>query len=163
MAWTDSRVFAPFLADSVSNTAAFDLSGAGVDTFNVALHGTGVTPDKDATSANSAYNVGTWVNDHITDTGTSAPAGWPTVGRPLVTPVITTAAGTLKWDAVDTASANAVTTLAAAFGCMIYSDTLATPVVDQGVCFNYFGGTQSVTLGTFTIVWHSSGIFSITY
>jgi len=163
MAWTDSRVFAAFLADSISNTAEFDLSGASVNTFNVSLIGTNSTPDKDAVAASTAYNTGAFTADKITDTGTSAPAGWPTVGRPLVTPAVTTAAGTLKWDAVDTASANAVTTLTATFGCLIYSDTLATPVVDQGVCFNYFGGTQSVTLGTFTIVWNTAGIFTITY
>lgn len=144
MAWADSRVFAAFLADSVSGTALFDLSGASVQTFNVSLIGTNSTPDKDAAAANTAYNTGAFTADKLTDTGTGAPAGWPTVGRPLVTPAITTATGTLKWDAVDTVSASATTTITAAFGCLIYSDTLASPVAKQGVCFNYFGGTQTV-------------------
>jgi hypothetical protein len=30
------------------------------------------------------------------------------------------------------------------------------------VSFHYFGGSNSVTDGTFTIVWHSSGIFTAT-
>jgi hypothetical protein len=30
------------------------------------------------------------------------------------------------------------------------------------VCYNYFGGVNSVTDGTFTIVWNASGIFTIT-
>jgi hypothetical protein len=48
------------------------------------------------------------------------------------------------------------------FGCLVYDDTLTTPVADQGICYNYFGGTQSVTGGTFTIVWHPNGIFRLT-
>jgi hypothetical protein len=30
------------------------------------------------------------------------------------------------------------------------------------VCFNYFGGTNSVTAGTLTIIWNASGIFTLT-
>ena len=48
-----------------------------------------------------------------------------------------------------------------AFGCLVYDDTLATPVVDQGVSYHYFGGSQSVTAGTFTIVWNTSGIYAL--
>ena len=39
---------------------------------------------------------------------------------------------------------------------------ITTPVADQGICYNYFGGANSVTLGTFTIVWNASGIFALT-
>lgn len=160
MAWTDSRWFGAVLTDVLAKTAQLDLNA---DTINVSLNGTGVTPDKNAASASTAYNTGTWASDKLTDTGSSAPAGWPTVGRPLVTPTLTFSAGTVTFDAVDTASANAVTTITAAYGCLVYSDTIASPVADQGICFNYFGGTQSVTLGTFTIVWNGSGIATITY
>jgi hypothetical protein len=160
MAWTDSRWFGAALTDILAKTAQMDLNS---DTMNAALHGTGVTPDKNAVSASTAYNAGTWASDHVTDTGTSQPAGWPTVGRPLVTPTLAFSGGRVTFDAADTASANAVTTIAAAFGCMIYSDTIAAPVADQGICFNYFGGTQSVTLGTFTIIWSASGIAYIDY
>ena len=160
MGWTDSRVFGAFLTDSLAKTTLIDINA---DTMNVALHGTGVTPDKNAAAASTAYNTGTWASDHITDTGTGAPAGWPTVGRPLVTPTCTFATGTLTFDAVDTASASATTTITAAFGCLVYSDTIATPVVDQGICFLYFGGTQSVTLGTFTVAYNAAGIATITF
>ena len=160
MAWTDSRWFGAALTDILAKTAQMDLNG---DTINVSLNGTGVTPDKNAASASTAYNTGTWASDKLTDTGSSAPAGWPTVGRPLVTPTLTFATGTVTFDAVDTASANAVTTIPAAYGCLVYSDTIASPVADQGICFNYFGGSQTVTLGTFTIVWNGSGIATITF
>ena len=49
--------------------------------------------------------------------------------------------------------------LAAVYGCLVYDDTL-TP--KAGVCYNYFGGTNSVTNGTFTIVWHANGVFRFT-
>jgi len=160
MAWSDSRVFGAFLTDSLAKTTLIDINA---DTMNVSLIGTNSTPDRNAVSASTAYNTGAFSADKLTDTGTGGPAGWPTVGRPLVTPVCSFATGTVTFDAVDTASASATTTITAAFGCLIYSDTIATPVVDQGICFNYFGGTQTVTLGTLTIVWHTSGIFTITF
>jgi hypothetical protein len=53
-------------------------------------------------------------------------------------------------------------TISGAFGCLVYEDDLTTPVADQGVCFNYFGGTQSVTAGQFNIVWHANGIARLT-
>ena len=160
MAWTDSRWFGAALTDILAKTAQMDLNA---DTINVSLNGTGVTPDKNAVSASTAYNTGTWASDKITDTGTGAPAGWPTVGRPLVTPTLAFATGTVTFDAVDTSSASATTTITAAYGCLIYSDTIASPVADQGILYAYFGGTQGVTLGTFTLVWSGSGIATITY
>lgn len=132
------------------------------DTMNAALFDTSVTPDQTVASASSAYGVGVWAAGHLTDTGTSAPVGWPTVGRPLVTPACTFATNVVTFDAVDTVSANAVTTIAAAFGTLIYSDTIATPVAKQGICYLYFGGTQSVTLGTLTLVWAGTGLAAIT-
>jgi hypothetical protein len=160
MAWTDSRIFAAFITDVLNNTTAMDLNTDA--NIKVALHGTGVTPDRTVASASTAYNTGTWASDHITDTGSSAPAGWPTVGLDLGSVTSTFATGTYTFDAADRASANAVTTITAAYGCLVYDDTITTPVADQGICFNYFGGSQSVTLGTFTIVWNGSGIFTIT-
>jgi hypothetical protein len=159
VAWTNSKVFSAFLTDVLNNTTAMDLNA---DTINAALFDNSVTPDQTAASASTAYGAGVWNAGHITDTGSSAPAGWPTVGRPLGSPATTFSSNVVKFDASDTASANAVTTLAGTYGCLVYSDTIASPVADQGICFNYFGGTQSVTLGTFTIVWDAAGIFAIT-
>jgi hypothetical protein len=57
-------------------------------------------------------------------------------------------------------SANATTTLASVYGTLVYDDTITTPVADPGLSYNYFGGTNSVTSGTFTVVWNASGIFA---
>ena len=59
-------------------------------------------------------------------------------------------------------ASGASATLASVFGCLVYDDTIAAPVGDQGLCYNYFGGTNSVTDGTFTIVWNASGILALT-
>jgi hypothetical protein len=155
-----SSIFRKTVADTFDRTHAFDLD---TDAFKVALYNNTTTPDKD--SALFGYNQGTsqWVvaNEVIDTTGG---ASWPTGGRPLVTPDITTpAAGVIMWDAVDTASADATADIANSFGCLVYDDTLTTPVADPGVCFLSFGGSAtSVTNGTYTIIYHANGIFRIT-
>jgi hypothetical protein len=66
------------------------------------------------------------------------------------------------FDAADLPGGGNVT-LANVYGCLVYDDTItAGTVADQGICFNYFGGAQSVTAGTFTIIWNASGIAGIT-
>ena len=158
MAWSASAIFRAFVTDALENTAAFDLGGT-PDTFKVALYDNDITPDKDATAANSAYNVDQWVT---TGNEVSEAGQWATGGVALTSPDITNpSGGVVMFDASDTASGSAAD-LANVYGCLVYDDTLATPVADQGVCFNYFGGANSVVNGTFTVVWHANGIFRIT-
>jgi hypothetical protein len=155
MAWSASKIFASFVTDAFNNTAALDLNS---DTIKAALFNNSVTPDQAATSANSKYNGGTWLTANEQTNTTH----WPAGGRPLASVASGFASNVYTYDAADTASVDATTTLANVYGCLVYDDTLAAPVVDQAVCFNYFGGALSVTAGTFTIVWSSSGIFTIT-
>lgn len=155
MAWTNSRIFRPFLADVLDNTTAVDL---GTDVPKAALYNNTPTPDQNVTSANSAFNVDQWVTaNQVTDA-----TNWVSGGRPLTGTTLNSAtSGTVFYDATDTSGAGNVT-LANVFGTLVYDDTLTTPVADQGICYNYFGGTQSVTAGTFTIVWNVNGIFRFT-
>ena len=154
MAFTTSAVFGALLEDALENTAAFDFNAP--DQFKVALYPNTITPDEDVTSANSAHGVDQWLTD------TFDGANWPDGGEVLVTPTLTRATGVLTFDGVDTTQTGANTTLDV-YGCQIYDDTLTTPVADQGVCFNDFGGQQQVTSGDFTIQWHTNGIFTITF
>jgi hypothetical protein len=156
MAWSASAIFRAFVTDAVSNTTAFDLSGSGVDTFKVALYDNDITPDKDVAAASSAYNAGQWTasGNEVAD-GTE----WDAAGEPLASPAITNpASGVIMWDATDTVSGGSSATLANVYGCLVYDDTLS----DFGVSFHYFGGVQSVTDGTFTVVWHANGLWRIT-
>ena len=155
MAWSNSKVFQQFLEDAVLNVAAFDLDS---DTFKAALYNNSITPDNDTTAANSAYNAGQWATaNEQTESGQ-----WAAGGVALTSPTINVGtADVVFWDASDTASGSAAD-LANVYGCLVYDDTLTTPVADQGICYNYFGGANSVTNGTFTIVWNASGIWRAT-
>lgn len=153
MAWSASKIFSAFVTDVMNNTTAMDLNA---DTIKAALYGTTPTPDQTVASANSAYAVAQWVvGNELTSTG------WPAGGNALASVTSGFASNVYTFDAADRAG-GATDTITAAFGCLVYDDTIATPVADQGICYNYFGGSNSVTSGTFTIVWNASGIFTLT-
>lgn len=155
MAWSNSKFFRPALADMWGNVCAMDLDA---DTFKVALFNNSITPDNDVTSANSAYNAGQWATaNEVYQAGQWAQAGVVLAGQSLNSAT----ADVVFFDANDTASGSAAT-LASVYGCQVYDDTLTTPVADQGLCYIYFGGVQSVTNGTFTVVWHANGLVRAT-
>jgi len=154
MAWSNSKIFTSFITDVFNNTTAMDMNA---DTPKVALFDNSITPSQSVASASSAYAAGVWASGGISDA-----TGWPAAGRPLASITSVFSTNVYTFDAADTVSVNATTTLAGTFGCLVYDDTITTPVADQGMCYNYFGGTQSVTSGTFTVVWNASGIFAIT-
>lgn len=136
-------------------------AGLGADTVNVALYGNTGTPDKDAALASTGYNTGQWVTgNELTDA-----TNWVAGGRALASKTFTTpATGVAMFDAADLAGGGNVT-LTAVFGCLVYDNTIAAStggVAKQGVCYNYFGGTQSVTAGTFTIIWNANGVCRFT-
>jgi hypothetical protein len=155
MAWTNSKIFYRTVLDALGNTTAFDFDA---DTPKVALYNNTTAPDQTVAAASTAYNVGQWVTaNEVTDA-----SGWPAGGRPLASVTWAAVSNVMTYDAADTASANSNTTLAAVFGCNVYDDTLAAVVIDQGMSYHYFGGTQSVTAGLFTIVWATAGIQTYT-
>lgn len=158
MAWSNSRMFRQTLADIWQNTMALDVD---TDVPKVALYNNSITPNQDVTAALSAYNAATsqWLTaNEVTDA-----TNWVAGGRALsgITFHGNDTAGTVWYDAADTSGAGNVT-LASVFGCLVYDDTLTTPVADQGIHYTYFGGTQSVTAGTFTVVWHANGLWRFT-
>lgn len=157
MAWTDSRVFRQTVADMLGNTAAFDLSGT-PDTFKHALFNNSITPDKDVAAAASAYDTGQWATaNEVYEAGQ-----WAQGGVALSNPAVTApSSGTLMFDADDVAS-GASADLAGVYGGLTYDDTLAAPVADQGVCFNYYGGAVSVVAGTLTVIFSANGLFRST-
>lgn len=154
MAWSASKIFSAFVTDTLNNTAAFDLNA---DTFKAALYDNDITPSQTAASADTAYNAGQWaISGNEVSNG-----GWAAGGVALSSVTSAFSSNVYTFDAADTANGTAAT-LSAVFGCLVYDDSLTTVVADQGVSYHYFGGSQSVTSGTFTIVWNASGIFSLT-
>lgn len=156
MAWSNSKIFMAFLEDVFENTTAFDLAD---DTLKAALYDNDITPSQTVTSANTAYNAGQWTasGNEVAD-GTE----WDAGGEPLTGVASGFSSNVYTLDATDTPSGGTSATLANVYGCLVYDDTLTTPVADQGISFHYFGGANSVTDGTFTILWNASGILSVT-
>jgi hypothetical protein len=174
MPWTDSsptsRIFTQAILNpigrGVAATSGFPTTYAGLVAdalVKAALFNNSVSPDASVAVATSAYNTGTWVTgNEVTDV-----TNWVAGGRALASKtwsVLTagtqTTASAISFDAADLAGAGNVT-ITNAFGCLVYDGTI-TVTQSQGMCFNYFGGTQSVTAGTFTIVWDATGVFKVT-
>lgn len=152
MAWSNSKIFRAFLADVLDNTAAFDL---GSDTIKTTLWDNDITPDNDVTAANSAYNVDQWVTtgNEVFEAGQWAQGGVALTGKT----VNSGTADVVFFDADDVPSGSAAD-LANVYGVQVYDDTLTTPVADQGICYNYLGGANSITNGLFTVQWPATGI-----
>lgn len=161
MAWSNSKIFSAFPTASFNNTKGYNL---GSDTIEAALFDNTITPSQTVTAANTAYAAGVWASGGVTDTGSSAPAGWPALGRPLTSLSSTFTTNVYTFTAANTVSANSVTTLLNAYGVLVYDHTTTSPAgtTDQGISFNYFGGANSITLGQFTIAWNASGILTLT-
>lgn len=155
MAWSNSKIFMALIEDVLENVTAMDLDG---DTHHAALYDNDITPDQTVTSANTAYNAGQWASagNEVFEAGP-----WPQGGVALSGVTSSRTSNVYTFDASDTASGSGAD-LANVFGCLVYDNTIASPVADQGISFNYFGGSNSVVNGTFTIVWHTNGIFQLT-
>jgi len=152
MAWSASKIFMAFVEDCFENTSANDLDS---DTHKAALYDNDITPDQTVATANTIYNAGQWTSagNEVFDG-----AEWAVGGVALSGVTSGFASNVYTFDASNTVSTGTSATLANVYGCLVYDDTTA----DHGICYNYFGGTNSVTDGTFTIIWHASGIFTLT-
>lgn len=165
--WTASAMFRAWPlavlggAQTAGNLLPASYTGLETDTLKAALYSDNITPDKDAALTSTGYNTGQWANtEEKSDT-----TNWDAGGEPVTSGALTTpSTGVVMFDATDTPQGGASTTLSAVFGCLVYDDTITAGtggIADQGVTYHYFGGSQSVTAGTFTIVWHANGLFRI--
>jgi len=151
VAWTNSKIFRITLANSLGNVTALDLDA---DSFKLANYNNSITPDQNVTAANTAYNVGQWASaNEVSQSGQWA-AGGIAIGSTVLD---TSTNGIVMFDGADVASGSAAT-LSNVYGGLVYDDTLTTPVADQGLCYLYYGGAASVTNGTLTVQFASTGI-----
>ena len=173
MAWSNSAIFQQAMlnpiARGVAATAGFPTTYAGLVAdagVNAALFNNTTTPDKTVAVGSTGYNTGVWTtgNELIDTLNTN----WVAKGRPLGSKsfAVDSGSSSLCFIAANTSGAGNVT-ITGAFGAFVFDDTItAVTVADQGMCYNYFGGTQSVTNGTFTIIWATVGavqaVFNIT-
>lgn len=154
MAWANSKIFVQWQL-MMMGTFGTGYAGLAADTVNVALFGTTPTPDNTVAANLTGYNTGQWISgSEIVDV-----TNWTAGGRALAGKTFTNPSTNLaRFDGNDLAGGGNVT-LAGVFGDLTYDNTISGgTVAKQGICFNYFGGSQSVTAGTFTIIWNSNGL-----
>lgn len=167
MAWTASRVFTQtvtnmVLAAMANTTKPTGMTSLTADTLKAALYNNTGTPNGDDTLANIAYSVGQWVTgNEVTDT--SGNTNWNAGGETLSSPAFSAGSGYNEFTAANTPGGGTLT-IANAYGALVYDNSISggTGTAKQGICYNYFGGPSTVTLGNFTIVWSASGILRIT-
>lgn len=150
MAWTASDVFAFAVKQGLSGVV-----NPSSDSYKVALYASNtMTPDRTVTTAAlTEYNgaASQWViANEASGAGYSGGgvAVTPTALTQSSNVVTFTSSGTPQW----------TTATFTVYGCLVYDTT----VLNEGLCFNYFGGAQTVTGGTFTITWNASGICNFT-
>lgn len=154
---TTSDPFRHMITDALENDVAYDLTQAGAGTIQGALFNDSVTGTKDDTAAEGAYNGTNWgTGNEISDT-----TGWAAGGRVLDNCAISNpSSGVVRFDCDDEVGGSCTTGLTAFFGWLVYDGNLAS---DPGLCFNYFGGTNSVSAGaTLTVAINANGLFEIT-
>lgn len=162
MGWSASAIFQQALKNpmlyAVQGSGALTLptgysttGGIITDTINAALYGTTPTPDKTAAVGLTGYGAATsqWVTANEI-TGTGYTAGGTALGTKSFT--LDSGSSSMCFTAANATWTGA--TLSGVFGDLVYDNTISGGTVSkQGLCYNYFGGSQSVTAGTFTIQW----------
>jgi hypothetical protein len=152
-------MFRQWVADCLTHTAT---PAFATDTFTVALYGNTITPDENTTAVLSAYNAASsqWLTaGEIFQAGQWAQGGVNITGGTGVTNF----SGTFDavWFGASSTSSGSACTLAGVYGDLLYDFTLASPVAKQGLCFHYYGGSQSVTAGTFSVIWNGGVVWRI--
>lgn len=178
MGWSSSNIFTqtmynPLMESAIGTTTVAlptgysSTGGVASGSYKAALYGNSGTPLNTDTLAHIAYNGtgGPWVTANEIS-GTGYTAGGAALGS-LSFGIDATATNALAFHAANSSWTGA--TIANAYGDLVYCTSISggTGVANQGFCFNYFGGAQSVTGGTFTVQWYSTGyssgtVFSVT-
>jgi hypothetical protein len=134
------------------------------DTINCALFGNSGTPNKTDTLANTGYNTGQWTTSNEIS-GTGYTAGGATLGT-ISYGIDGTATNACAYHAANPSWTGASFT---AYGDLVYDNSIsAGTVAKQGICFHSYGGSaETISGGTFTVAWYSTGyssgvVFAIT-
>jgi hypothetical protein len=162
VAWSASNVFQEWVKNPLFNgsggTPPTSYTGYLTDTMNCALYASGITPDRNAAVGSTGYNTGVWITGNE-KTGSSE---WVAGGRALASKTNAASSGTITLDAADLTGSASIT-MTSVEGCLIYDNTISGgTVAKQGMCFLWFGGAQSVTTGTFSVVFNAAGIVTAT-
>lgn len=148
MAVTGSGLFVSTFVGALGSTQlALDLD---LETHKVALYQNTITPN--FSEASAAYGAGAFASGEVSGTGYTAGGALLTTATFAESGAST---GILKFDAADTSWASSTITNARC--ALVYADALAG---NNAICLVDFGSDYSTSNGTFTIQWHSTGIFT---
>jgi hypothetical protein len=139
MAWSASKVFAYSVLDVGNNNVKY-----GTDAYKIALYSSNtITPDNTVTTAAlSEYNgaASQWVTG-----GEVSGTGYSAGGVALSSPSWGQSTSYVSFTCATAPSWSSATFTA--YGSLVYDTTNSS----KGLCYLYFGGSQSVTSGTFTV------------
>jgi hypothetical protein len=188
MAFPNSRIFREWLSAALEPRPGFNGAWALDNEFNCALYGefSGLPePDETVPADETAYPNGVWAEDEkfsppIASNPIPGQSYWPAGGRLMTgtgsnpmggdppntgtgAPGFSSTGILITFDADDTGTGLALVTLNAVFGDLVYDTTDPDTVTAEtpenaGACFHAYGGTNSVTSGTFTVVWAAEGV-----
>lgn len=162
MAWSVSAIFQQSMLNPIAGrcwttSAPTSYSSLSADTIDCALFGT-LTPDKTAAVGSTGYNTGVWTTGNEIS-GTGYTAGGSALSSKAF--AIDTGSSSICFTVANVSWTSA--TLSGVYGCLVYDATISGgTVAKQGLCFNYFGGSQSVTSGTFQIQWATPASAAVT-
>lgn len=134
---------------------ALDATGTAInlesDTdIKLALYPATITPDYDASAANSAYSAGVFSGTEISGTGYTAG------GVVLTSTTWTGSSGVATWDAADPSWSSS--TLTGVRGALAYMNTL-TP--KAAIILIDLGNSYATSAGTLAIQFSGSGVFTV--
>lgn len=124
----------------------------GTDSYKAALFNNSITPDNTVSSAVLTEYNGSG-SQWLTANEVTSSAAWPSGGESLTSVTWTQALNVVTFTAATTSSSSGAT-LTNVYGTLVYDTT----VNNEGLSFNYFGGANSVSAGTFAVIWSASGI-----
>lgn len=153
MSWSGSAFFRPAAVDMITGRSLLVTT----HTHKLTLWDNTVTPDKDASAANTVYLSGTWLTAReVYQAGQWAQGGVALSGLAVTTP----GSGIVQCTATNPTSGTNCT-ISGACGAHI-RDTQSTPTADLGLSFHNFNASTGVTNGTYTAVISVNGIFRAT-
>lgn len=148
MTFATSAMSRAALLALLARTGTMDLDS---DTIKYAIFNNTPTPDKDASPI--TYGAGQFVVGNELANGSWASGGVTLTNKTLTTP----ASGKVMWDA-DDPTAGPTVTLSGIYGGLAYDPSVS----NQGICFNSFGGVNSVTAAPLTLALSNTlGLFTL--
>jgi hypothetical protein len=154
MGWSVSAIFQQAMLNPIagrcwSTVVPTSYGSLSADAINCALFGNSGTPNKADTLANTLYTAGQWTTTNEIATG----GGYTQSGIALGSKAfaIDTGSSSICFTAANPSWTSA--TLSNVYGDFIYDTITTGSYLKQGLCYNYFGGAQGVTSGTFTVQW----------